>query len=101
MRRQSLVVASNNERQVLELVRRHNGASRAQLARWTSITNQSISRITADLIARGLCEFGEAMPAASKGPAALSVHLAPSAVYTIGVIVDDRCGFDRLDELRG
>jgi predicted NBD/HSP70 family sugar kinase len=85
LRRPNITGASANERSVLELVRRQNGIGRAELARLTGLTNQSISRIVADLAARGLCEFGAPLPSAGKGPAALPVYLAPAAMHTIGV----------------
>ncbi len=85
LRRPSAVAASANERLVLELVRRQTGIGRADLARLTGLTNQSISRIVADLVSRGLCEFGPALPSAGKGPAALPVFLSPGAMHTVGV----------------
>jgi predicted NBD/HSP70 family sugar kinase len=85
LRRPSVVAASPNERSVLELVRRETGIGRAELARRTGLTNQSISRIVGDLMARGLCEFGEPIPTAGKGPAALSVHLKAGAIHTVGI----------------
>ncbi|MDP9013664.1 MAG: ROK family protein [Pseudomonadota bacterium] len=55
------------------------------MARRTGLTDQSISRIVGGLVARGLCEFGEPLPSAGKGPAALSVHLKADALYTVGI----------------
>jgi predicted NBD/HSP70 family sugar kinase len=85
LRRPNIVAASPNERSVLELVRRQPGVGRAELARLTGLTNQSISRIVADLVARGLCEFGPPLPSAGKGPAALPVYLTPGAIHAVGV----------------
>jgi predicted NBD/HSP70 family sugar kinase len=80
-----MVAASANERSILELIRRKKGIGRAELARATGLTNQSVSRIVADLIDRGLCTFGPALPSAGKGPAALPLYLTPNAIHTVGV----------------
>jgi predicted NBD/HSP70 family sugar kinase len=85
LRRPTYDAASANERGILDLVRRDSGLSRADLARLTGLTNQSISRIVGELIDRGLLELSAETVIRGRGQPAAPVLLRPDAVYTLGV----------------
>ncbi len=76
-------VVSENERQILNLVRLGRAESRADLTRMTDLTAQSVSRIVESLCDRGYLEMGERL---SKGRGNLGsrVRLVPTSVYVIG-----------------
>ncbi len=83
-RRQTTDVASANERQILDLVRRHRGASRADLARASGLTGQSLTRIVDGLIERGLVRFGP-LEARGRGQHSSPVYIREDGAYTFGV----------------
>jgi predicted NBD/HSP70 family sugar kinase len=85
LRRPTYDAASANERGILDLVRRDPGLSRADLARLTGLTNQSISRIVGELIDRGLLELSAETVIRGRGQPTAPVLLRPDAVYTLGV----------------
>jgi len=83
-RRSDATVASDNERQVLDIVRRIPGVSRADLSRHMGLSNQSASRLVDSLESRGLL-VREQPVAGGRGQPKTPLKLAPEAVITIGV----------------
>lgn len=97
LRRRESETASKNERRVLDLVRRAGSTSRAELARATDLTAQSISRIVDELEERGLLTLGERV-ANGRGQPSVSVRLAPTALYTLGLsLMTDAVALSLLD----
>ena len=80
-------VASSNERDLLELVRRQGALSRADLVRATGLTAQSVMRLVDELVERGLLRLGETLPREGRGKPSPAVELAPGYAYTVGVSV--------------
>ena len=77
---------SNNERMLLERLRVHGAASRAQLARDTGLSKPTVSHALAALEGRGLVrEAGKA--AAERGRTALLYEPDPTAGYVLGIDV--------------
>lgn len=85
-RRGDPLTVSENERRVLEIVRRSGVTSRADLTRATSLAPQSISRLIEALMKRGLVEFGEKR-IRGRGHPGLDVRLTRSAVYAVGLSI--------------
>lgn len=85
-RRGDPLTVSENERRVLEIVRRSGVTSRADLTRATSLAPQSISRLIEALMKRGLVEFGEKR-VRGRGHPGLEVRLVRTAVYSAGVSI--------------
>ncbi len=83
-RRSSLEVASPNERQILDLLRRQPGSSRADLARAVGLTNQSLTRIIDDLAGRKLVRLGPSQ-ARGRGQPSSPVYICPDGAYTAGI----------------
>lgn len=78
-----------NQAVVLELVRRaEQGLSRAQIARRAGLSAQTISNITARLLAEGSLVEEGARPAAGLGRPGTVLRVDPDAHYAIGVHVD-------------
>ena len=81
------VAASRNERALLELVLRHGTVGRAELARETDLTIQSVSRLVDGLAERGLLRFGDRISTRGNPSGGYGVELAPDGAFTIGVSI--------------
>lgn len=81
------VAASRNERGLLDLIHRHGTIGRAELARETDLTIQSVSRLVDGLAERGLVRFGEKISARGNPSGGFGVELNPEGAYTLGVSI--------------
>lgn len=81
------VAASRNERALLDLVLRHGTIGRAELARETELTIQSVSRLVDGLAERGLLRFGDRISTRGNPSGGYGVELAPDGAFTIGVSI--------------
>lgn len=80
------LVASPNERLILDLIRRQGEMTRADLTRVTDLTAQSVMRLVDDLIARGLLRFG-ATVSIGRGKPGPVVQLVPDFAFCAGVSI--------------
>lgn len=78
--------ATDNERVVMALLHRSGTASRADLARATGLTAQSITRLVDPLIARGLLVEGTPQ-IAGRGKPSAKLRLVADAAFSVGVSV--------------
>ncbi|HZW27050.1 MAG TPA: ROK family transcriptional regulator [Trueperaceae bacterium] len=77
----------HNLRTVLETVRLHGPLSRADVAKRSGLTPQTVSNLVSELIARGLVrEGGQRQGARGRSPTLLSVR--PEGAYSIGLDLD-------------
>src|SRR5215217_2933721 len=76
-----------NSARVVDLLRRHGTASRADIARWTGLSRSTVSSLVADLEASGLVveRDGEARPSSAGGRPPVLLALEPAAGIAIGV----------------
>ncbi|TCQ29426.1 ROK family transcriptional regulator [Rhizobium sp. PP-CC-3G-465] len=82
-------VRAHNERLVMSLVRRHDGLSKADIARRSGLSAQTVSVIMRALEKDGLLVRGE--PTRGRvGQPSVPMHLNPSAVYSFGVKIGRR-----------
>ncbi|TWB41086.1 ROK family transcriptional regulator [Nitrospirillum pindoramense] len=80
---------SANERRLLRLIREKGPISRADLARETGLTLQSIVRLVAALMERDLVVGGPKVPS-GPGQPSLPIEIARDAAFSVGVsIMDD------------
>jgi len=78
-----------NERTVLELIRRRDAISRAQIARESGLSKPTVSLVLGGLLESGLVhEVGRAT--GGKGPSAVLYELNPSAGFVVGIDVGRR-----------
>jgi len=78
-----------NERLVLSLVRRHSGLAKADIARSTGLSAQTVSVIMRGLEEDGLLMRGQ--PVKGKvGQPSVPMHLAPDGAYAIGLKIGRR-----------
>lgn len=80
------LAVSPNERDLLDLVRRHGTTTRADLVRATGLTAQSVMRLVDELIERGMLQLGESR-SQGRGKPAPTVTLVPGYTYAIGVSI--------------
>lgn len=79
--------AVHNRRVVIDALRSNGALSRADLARATLLTKQTLSNIIEELERDGLVTAGETVKE-GRGKPALPYHLAPTGAYSIGVQID-------------
>ncbi|MBM1221372.1 ROK family transcriptional regulator [Ponticoccus sp. SC2-23] len=83
------IAPSFNARRILSALRGRGVASRADLARDLQLTPSTVTRLTGDLIARGLiAERDEPIRTGQKGYPARLLELAPMGLCTAGVYLD-------------
>ena len=91
---------SHNRRAVLEVVRRNGPLSRAEIARETALTGQTISNIVEELEAAGLLIPGE--PRRKKrGQPSIPYAINPAGAWSLGFHVDHRAIIAALVDLSG
>jgi predicted NBD/HSP70 family sugar kinase len=78
---------SYNQRVVLEAIRLHEPVSRAEIARHTGLTNQTVSNIVAELLERGVIQ-AENKRLGRRGQPALEITLNPQGAFAIGLHLD-------------
>lgn len=80
-------LASENERLILDIVRRHEPIPRATITTHTNLTQQSVYRLVETLMARGLLRAGAPLKGA-RGQPSPTIELARQAAYSIGISVN-------------
>ncbi|MEZ5931911.1 MAG: ROK family transcriptional regulator [Alphaproteobacteria bacterium] len=78
-----------NERLVLSLVRRHGGLAKADIARSTGLSAQTVSVIMRGLEEEGLLVRGEPVKG-RVGQPSVPMHLAPDGAFSIGLKIGRR-----------
>ncbi|MFN4261297.1 MAG: ROK family protein [Gemmataceae bacterium] len=78
-----------HSRQVLTTLQQQGPMSRAEIARHTGISGPTVTRAVSDLLAAGLLEEGDALPAAAGRPGKI-IRLASLRVGVLGVVVGVR-----------
>lgn len=81
--------SSHNRRVIIGALRRNGAMSRAELARSTLLTRQTMSNIMDELEAAGLVE-AEAAVKLGRGQPAVPYRLVPSGAFAIGLHIDRR-----------
>lgn len=80
-------VVSSNERLILDLVWRRRVSTRAELARATGLTAQSIMRLVDELIDRQILSLGMTQPTGGRGKPSPTIQLMQNYAYTVGVSI--------------
>ncbi|MBN8954642.1 MULTISPECIES: ROK family transcriptional regulator [unclassified Rhizobium] len=80
-------LASENERLILDIVRRHEPIPRAAITAHTNLTQQSVHRLVEALTARGLLCAGSPLKRA-RGQPSPTIELARQSVHSVGISVN-------------
>jgi predicted NBD/HSP70 family sugar kinase len=89
-----------NRRVVLDAVRRHGRLSRAEIARLTGLSAQTVSNIADELRAAGLLR-DEGRRRTGRGQPPVDLALAPNGAFTVGLQLDHRALVGVLTNLAG
>ncbi|MGZ9719890.1 ROK family transcriptional regulator [Rhizobium miluonense] len=80
-------LASENERLILDIVRRHEPIARALITGHTNLTQQSVHRLVEALIARGLLRTAAPLRGV-RGQPSPTIELVKEAVYSVGISIN-------------
>ncbi len=82
-----LPLASDNERMILDIIRRHGAMARATITSHTNLTQQSVHRLVEGLVARGLLRTGAPI-GGTRGQPSPTIELARDGACAIGISVN-------------
>lgn len=80
-------LASENERLILDIVRRHGPIARASITGHTNLTQQSVHRLIEGLLERGLLQTGAPLKG-TRGQPSPTIELVPEAAYSLGISIN-------------
>lgn len=80
-------IKAYNRRIVLETIRRHGPLSRADIARHTSLTHQTVSNIVGELVDESLVVTGERRTG-GRGQPPVTLQVDPSGAHAVGFSLD-------------
>lgn len=80
-------LASENERLILDIVRRHEPIARATITAYTNLTQQSVHRLVEALIARGLLRAAAPLKG-MRGQPSPRIELVKEAIYSVGISIN-------------
>lgn len=80
-------LASENERLILDIVRRHGPIARATITRHTNLTQQSVHRLIEGLLERGFLRTGAALKG-TRGQPSPTIELVPEVAYSLGISIN-------------
>lgn len=81
-------VVSANERQILRLVQRQPGISRADITGRVELTQQSIYRIINQLIERKILTLEQSLPSSGRGQPSPALYLDAAFGYSVGISIN-------------
>lgn len=93
-------LASDNERLVLDIIRRFGPIARAAITGHTNLTQQSVHRLVEGLIGRGLLRLGAPLKGA-RGQPSPTIELAAEQVLSLGISINTDTAIICLADFRG
>jgi predicted NBD/HSP70 family sugar kinase len=84
LRKRNYVTFTGNEKRLLNMLRHHGPLSRAEMARRSDLTMQSVVRLVDGLIERGMARAGDKVITGRGQPSRL-IALVPDAAFAYGV----------------
>ncbi|PTU65528.1 sugar kinase [Chromobacterium sp. Panama] len=79
---------AHNRRAVIETIRLNGQLTRAEIARLTALTPQTVSNIAAELLDGGMLLAGEPMREGARGQPAIPLSINPDGAYSLGIQLD-------------
>ncbi|MBB3612566.1 ROK family protein [Rhizobium sp. BK602] len=80
-------LASDNERMILDIVRRHEPIARSTITGHTNLTQQSVHRLVETLMEGGFLRAGAPLKG-TRGQPSPTIELVREAVYSVGVSIN-------------
>ena len=79
---------AHNRRAVIETIRLNGQLTRAEIARLTALTPQTVSNIAAELLDGGMLLAGEPIREGARGQPAIPLSINPDGAYSLGIQLD-------------
>ncbi|CCN50708.1 putative ROK family transcriptional regulator [Vibrio nigripulchritudo MADA3029] len=80
-------LVSNNERNLLRIIRQHPGISRSEITVLTDLTQQSVYRLIDALKVDELLQYGDPKPGTGRGQPSPTIRLNSDYAFTAGISV--------------
>ncbi|WP_122744682.1 ROK family transcriptional regulator [Pseudomonas viridiflava] len=90
---------SDNERFILDVIRREGSISQSRVGQLSHLTQQSTHRIISALLARDLLQAGPPASGAGRGKPSPSLQLAARTVFSVGIAINTDCAILTLTAL--
>lgn len=76
---------SDSESKILSHVLRNRGVTQPEIVKVTGLSQQTVSRLVNDLVARGALHLGERRSNGKRGQPRIEIGIAPDHAYSLGV----------------
>ena len=76
---------SESEARILGIVLRGDGATQPEIVRASGLSQQTVSRLVNDLVARGALVLGDRRASGRRGQPRVGIEIAPEFAYSLGV----------------
>ncbi len=90
---------TDNERFILDVIRREGSISQSRVSQSGPLTQQSTHRIIGGLLGRDLLQAGPPLPGGGRGKPSPSLQLATKTVFSVGIAINTDCAIMSLTAL--
>ncbi|KTC58406.1 MULTISPECIES: ROK family protein [Pseudomonas syringae group] len=90
---------TDNERFILDVIRREGSISQSRVSQSSPLTQQSTHRIIGGLLGRNLLQAGPPLPGGGRGKPSPSLQLATGTVFSVGISINTDCAIMSLTAL--
>lgn len=80
-----LLQPSENEAKILSFALRNRGTTQPEIVKATGLSQQTVSRLVNDLVARGALDLGQRRASGQRGQPRIEIEIAPRHAYSLGV----------------
>ncbi len=81
----AFILPSESESRILGLALRKHGATQPEIVKSTGLSQQTVSRLVKDLVARGALRLGERRSNGRRGQPRIEIDVAPDHAFSLGV----------------
>lgn len=81
----AFILPSESESRILGLALRRHGATQPEIVKSTGLSQQTVSRLVKDLVARGALRLGERRSNGRRGQPRIEIDVAPDHAFSLGV----------------
>jgi predicted NBD/HSP70 family sugar kinase len=90
---------TDNERFILDVIRREGSISQSRVSQSSQLTQQSTHRIISSLLDRKLLQAGPPLPGGGRGKPSPSLQLAANTAFSVGIAINTDCAIISLTAL--
>jgi predicted NBD/HSP70 family sugar kinase len=81
----AFILPSESESRILGIALRRHGATQPEIVKTTGLSQQTVSRLVKDLVARGALRLGERRSSGRRGQPRIEIDVAPEHAFSLGV----------------